>query len=179
MPIRSIDRLADVDQHEQFVDASASLAGAEPVEAALQIEQFAAGLLRIQRGVLQGDTDAQADHVGAVRATSNPATVAVPDDGSSSVVSMRTVVLLPGAVRAEEAVDLAGGDVEIDAVDGDGVAESTGERPRLQRRVHDPDATGCGATGAGLRSGRRGFVPAGVWLPGARAAWSDARRVVR
>jgi hypothetical protein len=48
---------------------------------------------------------------------SKPATRAVPAVGGSSVVSMCTVVDLPGAVRAEEAVDLAGWTDEVDSVD--------------------------------------------------------------
>ena len=49
--------------------------------------------------------------------TSWPATRALPPVGRRSVVSIRTVVVLPGAVGAEEGVDLALGDLEVDAVD--------------------------------------------------------------
>ena len=47
---------------------------------------------------------------------SKPATRAVPAVGGSSVVSISTVVDLPGAVGAEEAVDLARLDPQVDPV---------------------------------------------------------------
>ena len=129
----AIDRLADVDQHQQFGDPLRRRSADEPVEPALQVEQFATGLLGIERRLLQGDTDAQADHVGP-SPTSKPATVAVPRRQQQRRQHAHGGAL-PGAVRAEEAIDLASGNVEIDAVDGDGFAESTGERSGLQRRV--------------------------------------------
>ena len=42
----------------------------------------------------------------------------MPPVGRSSVVSIRTVVVLPAPFGPEEAVDLALGDLEVDAVDG-------------------------------------------------------------
>ena len=51
----------------------------------------------------------------------------MPAVGGSSVVSMWTVVDLPGAVRAEEAVDLAGRDVQVDPVDRAHVLELADE----------------------------------------------------
>ena len=47
-----------------------------------------------------------------------PATRAVPAVGGSSVVSISTVVDLPGAVGPEEAVDLARRHLQVDPVDG-------------------------------------------------------------
>ena len=41
----------------------------------------------------------------------------MPDVGGSSVVSIRTVVDLPAPLGPEEAVDLAGVDMEVDPVD--------------------------------------------------------------
>ena len=63
----------------------------------------------------------------------------------------------------------AGGDVEVDAVDGDVVAESTRQRLRLHREGHDPDATERGASAAVLRSGRHACAPEDVFAPVARA----------
>ena len=61
------------------------------------------------------------------RATSKPATVAVPESIGSSVVSIRSVVVLPGPVRAEEAEDLARPDVDADAAHRlDGAAPARG-----------------------------------------------------
>ena len=50
--------------------------------------------------------------------TSCPATRALPEVGGSSVVSMWTVVDLPAPFGPEEAVHLAGGDADVDAVHG-------------------------------------------------------------
>ena len=49
-------------------------------------------------------------------ATSRPCKRAEPDVGRTVVVSMPTVVDLPGAVRPEQSEDLAGGHVEVDAL---------------------------------------------------------------
>ena len=50
--------------------------------------------------------------------TSWPATFAVPPVGRRSVVSMRTVVVLPAPFGPEEGVDLTLGDVQVDAAHG-------------------------------------------------------------
>ena len=109
-----VDRLADVDQHQQFVDPSATFCDTEPVEPALQIEQFAAGLLGVERGVLQRDADAQTNHVGLV---------AHVEAGDGRRARRRQQQrrqhphcgALPGTVGPEEAVDLAFGNIEIDS----------------------------------------------------------------
>ena len=67
--------------------------------------------------------------------TSKPATSAVPLVGASSVHSMRTVVDLPAPFGPEEAVDLAAGDREVDAVDRVGVVEAPAEAGGAYRDV--------------------------------------------
>ena len=52
------------------------------------------------------------------RGIGSPSSSISPLVGSTSPSSIRTVVVLPGAVGAEEAVDVAGPHVEVDAVDG-------------------------------------------------------------
>ena len=71
----------------------------------------------------------------ASRTTSCPATSRVPPVGRSSVVSMRTVVVLPAPFGPEEGVDLALGDLQVDARDGHHPAgEAPLEPPNLDRR---------------------------------------------
>ena len=53
---------------------------------------------------------------------------------------------LAGAVRAEEAEGDAGGDRQVDAVDGDAVAELLGQPARLDDRVHGRNLRRTGAT---------------------------------
>ena len=48
----------------------------------------------------------------------------VPPDGGETQPIIRIVDVLPGAVRSEEAERLAALDVEVDAVDGDELAEA-------------------------------------------------------
>ena len=62
----------------------------------------------------------------------------MPPVGRSSVVSIRTVVVLPAPFGPEEGVDLALGDLEVDAVDGEhpvaeGALETLGPRSRPSR----------------------------------------------
>ena len=80
---------------------------------------------------------------GPSSTTSCPATHARPAVGGSSVVSMWTVVDLPGAVRPEEAVDLAGLDAQVDAVDrARALLELPDEALRLDGGVgHAPHTT--------------------------------------
>ena len=63
-----------------------------------------------------------------------PATVAEPEVGAISVPSVRTVVVLPGAVRPEEAEHLAVADLERDVVERDPVTEALAQPRRGQRR---------------------------------------------
>jgi hypothetical protein len=64
------------------------------------------------------------------RARSNPAMVAAPLVGSTMPVSILSVVDLPAPFAAEEADDLAAGNVEAELIHGDLCAVS------LHRRVH-------------------------------------------
>ena len=92
------DRLPSASPMSMSALSSATRWSASPrvqaVQPPLQAQQLGAGLLRVERGVLEGDADAQA-HLSGSRATSYPATLARPPVGASSVHSTRTVVDLP------------------------------------------------------------------------------------
>ncbi len=89
------ERVADVDEVGQLVEALLDLGLVEAVEAALQPEQLDAGLLRVEGGVLEGDADAQAHLVGlACRRRSRPPWP-TRRSGLISVQSTRTVVDFP------------------------------------------------------------------------------------
>ena len=85
----------EVDPFEQVVGAPPALGGGDALQRRLQADQLAAGHQRVERRFLQGDADRAPhrprllDHVVAGRR------VARPPVGSSSVVSIRTVVVLP------------------------------------------------------------------------------------
>ena len=72
----------------------------------------------------------------ASRTTSRPATSARPPSGSSSVVRIRTPVVLPGAVGPEQAEHGAGRDLEVDPFSAwtspNGLAEPLGPDDRRQ-----------------------------------------------
>ena len=111
----------------ELVEPLLDLACGQAVEPALQAQQLEPGLLRVEGGVLQRDADAE-PHLAAARcATSKPATDGPPAGRREQRAQHPHGGRLPGAVRAEEAVDLAAVDVEVDAVDGGHVAEGPGE----------------------------------------------------
>ena len=85
---------------------------------------------------------------GPCLTTSKPATRARPSVGGSSVVSMCTVVDLPAPFGPEEAVDLAFGDDEVDAVHGADVLELADEPLRLDAVRHLPTLAGRGIRAA-------------------------------
>ncbi len=75
--------------------------------------------------------------------------MAVPPVGGSSVQSIRTVVVLPGAVRAEEAEDLARSDRQVDVADRlDPALE------RSPQRARDDRGAGVGVDSRGTRARR-------------------------
>ena len=71
------------------------LAAGEVRELADQREVLAAGEVLVDRGVLAGEADAAPAPAAGPSRTSTPSTRAVPPSGRSSVVSMRTTVVLP------------------------------------------------------------------------------------
>ena len=90
---RPVEGVAEVDELAQLGHAAASRAW-QAVEPALQPQQLGAGLLGVERRLLQGGADAQPHLAGSagdvVAGHRGPA-----PGGASSVQSMRTVVDLP------------------------------------------------------------------------------------
>ena len=124
MPIEPFEGVADVDEVGQLGETQVDLPLVQAVEPALESKQLDAGLLGVERGVLQGDADAQPHRFGVV------GDVVAGDDGSAAGGGDQGAEHpdhrgLAGAVGAQEAVDLAGLDVEVDAGDGLGLAEAT------------------------------------------------------
>ena len=79
-----------------------SLGAREPVERRLEVDQLAAGHQRVERRLLERDAD-RARTSPASATTSCPATRALPPVGRSSVVSIRTVVVLPAPLGPRKA----------------------------------------------------------------------------
>ncbi len=118
----AVDGGADVDQGEDLGHAGQAFVAAEPVETGLEVEELPARLAVVESGVLEGDADLEADELGmaghVVAGDESPAPRRA-QQGAEHADERR----LAGAVRAEEPVDLARGDGEVDAVDGPVVAE--------------------------------------------------------
>src|SRR5262249_32993039 len=111
-----------VDQRAELLDALARVAARQAVEPALQLQQLGAGLARVERRLLQRDTDAQPDRVGPlddVEARDRRAAAGRLEQRAQHAHRRR----LAGSVRTEEAVDLALLDLELEAVDGGDTAE--------------------------------------------------------
>ena len=85
------------------------------------------------------------------RSTSSPATRALPPSGGSSVVRMRTAVVLPAPFGPEQAEHRAGRDAQVDAVERAARPRRTCAVPRLRsrRRQASGQPTECPVT-AGL-----------------------------
>ena len=137
-----IERVAEVDQRPQLRQAPLDLVAAQAVELTLQTQQLDAGLLRVQRDVLQRHADVQADVLGA------PGDVEPGDRGlSPGRREQRAEHLhgggLAGAVGAEQPVDLAGRDGEGQPVDGGRRPEALDERLDDDRGLgHPPKSSG-------------------------------------
>ena len=101
----------------EVVQPPVDLVAVQAVEAALEAQQLAAGLLVVEGGVLQRHADAQAHGVGL------GGDVVAGDPGPPAGRQQQRAQHphgggLAGAVGAEEAVDLARRHLEVDAVDG-------------------------------------------------------------
>ena len=125
----AVDGGADVDEAEHLRHAGQAFVAPEPVEPALEVEELSARLAVVESGVLEGDADLEADLLGiaghVVAGDESPAPRRA-QQGAEHADQRR----LAGAVRAEEPVDLARGDLEVDAVDGPEVAELAWRCPR-------------------------------------------------
>ena len=109
--------LSEPDPLEQRVAAALASAPTRPCSVACSADQLAAGHQRVERRLLQRDPD-RAAHLGrlvddVVAGDRRPAAGRTQQRGQHPHGGR-----LAGAVGAEEGVDLALGDLEVDAVDG-------------------------------------------------------------
>ena len=107
----------------------------EPVVAPLLAEQLGAGLLDVERGRLQRRADPQ-PHLSrlpghVVAGDRRPAAIE-GGQGAEHAGGRR----LPGAIRTQEAIDLAAPDGEIDIVHGDERAEAALQPGRVDSELH-------------------------------------------
>ena len=90
----AVGGLGEADALEQLHGAGARLGGAQPVQRALHAQQLAAGHQRVDRRLLQRYAD-RAPHRVAVADDVMPGDERRPEVGRSSVVRIRTTVVLP------------------------------------------------------------------------------------
>jgi hypothetical protein len=113
----AIRSLGEADPPQQLIGARRALLLGQGLQRRLQAQVLTAGQQRVEGGLLQGGTDPLA-HLGAFLdhvVSGNPGrTRGRRQEGRQHVHRGR----LPRAIRAEEAVDLPGIDMEVDAVDG-------------------------------------------------------------
>jgi hypothetical protein len=112
-----VEEVPEVDQLGQLVDPLVHFAAGQAVEAALEAEQFGAGLLGVERRLLQGHADPEAHlpGLGPDVIAGHPGPPPARGQQGAQHVHRRG---LPGPVRPEEPVDLAGGDPQVDTGDG-------------------------------------------------------------
>ena len=118
----AIERLAEVDQLAELLDASGHGRLREPVEQALQAQELAARLLGVEGRVLQRDADPQS-HLARLPADVEPGHRGPTRTGRDQRAQHADRGGLARSVGAQEPVDLTSGDLEIDPVDRDVVAE--------------------------------------------------------
>jgi hypothetical protein len=118
----AVDRVADVDEGDEVVDAGVDLGLAEAVEAALEPQQLPTALLGVEGCLLEGDTDPEPHLLGM-----GGDVVTGDDRAAGSRLQQRAEHAdgrrLAGAVRPQEAVDLPFVDLQVEAVDGIAVTE--------------------------------------------------------
>jgi hypothetical protein len=116
-PHLAIGGLRQADPLEQFLSSPLALRARKALQRRLELEMLAPGQQRVESGLLERRADRRA-HLGAlpdhVEAGHRRSTRRRGQERDQHVHRCR----LAGAVRAEEAVDLAGSDVEVDPVDG-------------------------------------------------------------
>ena len=109
-----VDGGADVDEADHGVHPGGDVSAVQPVQATLQRKHLPAGLLAVDRVVLQRHADAQADVTGLRRDVEAGDGCRSRRDAEQCAQHLHRG-RLTGTVRAEEAVDLAVRDVEVDA----------------------------------------------------------------
>jgi len=95
--------------------------------ASLHAQQLGAGLLRVEGDVLERDADARAHAVGLVDDVV-AGDGGAPRRGAEQRAQHAHGGGLAGPVGAEEAVDLAARDRQVEAVDGVGLVEAARQR---------------------------------------------------
>jgi len=123
LPVECVTQL---DQLAQFGQPPRHGLAGQAVEPTLQAQQLGAGLLGVERCVLECDADPEPDLpglAGNVIAGYQRAAAGRRQEGAEHAYSGG----LTRAVRSEEAVDFAGPDPQVDVVDGTGPVEVPGQ----------------------------------------------------
>ena len=113
----AVGRLGEPDALDQLVAARAALGLGHAVKGGLQAHVLAGGQVRVERRLLQRRADLLAD-LPALGGDVVAADAGAPAGQRQQRGQHQHGRRLAGAVGAEEAVDLAGVDVEVDPVDG-------------------------------------------------------------
>ncbi len=122
----AVDGRADVDEPHDLLHAYGPFGPSQPVQPALEVEKFPPGLAVVERGVLEGDADLEPDLLGLARhveAGHDPVTACRAHERAQHADQGR----LARSVRPQEAVDLTGGDLEVDPRHGPELAELAGD----------------------------------------------------
>ena len=147
----------EVDPLQQVIGAPAALRGGDALQRRLQADQLAAGHQRVERRFLEGDADRPAhrprflDHV-------------VPGDGGAPAGWQQQRRQHPhgrrlaGAVGAEEAVDLARLDLEVDSLHCEHLVEAALQPFDHDRRHQASVGSTCRASGESACTQRRPFA---------------------
>ena len=148
---------------------SSSVGRCRRVEAAEQVDDLGDGQLRVERGRLEADADPRLERVGLAGDVE-------AEDGHLAAIGLAQALEdldrrgLAGAVRAEQAEDLAAGDLEVDARDRLDVAVALGQAPDSDDRIapdravmvrwchRRPSPWRCGRPGARVVSARRAIL---------------------
>jgi len=122
------------DQGQELLEAGPGLGPRHAVEAGLEEEELPAGLLAVEGGVLEGHPDPQPDLVGLVGhvEAGDPGPTGGGGDQRAQHPHERR---LARPVRAEEAVDLPGVDLEVDTGHGLGLPEVPPDPFAHDRRI--------------------------------------------
>ena len=125
---QAVHGIADVDQARQFGDALVHAGPGQPVQSALNAQQFPSGLLVVQGRFLQGGPDAQA-HILGISHDIETGYRHHPRRGRQQSNEHAYDGGLACPVGAQKAINLAPADVQVDTVDGLHVAEIAGKTP--------------------------------------------------
>ena len=128
------ERGADVDELRELPQPLLDLRLREPVEAALEAQQLDAALGGVERRFLERDADAQ-PHVDGLAGDVEAGDLGPPGGRQEQRAQHVHERRLARAVGTEEAVDLARLHLEVDAVDGAGLAEEPPQLLGSHRRV--------------------------------------------